>query len=128
MSGRPAKVTNEGGITMADVMVDSAGVKELEITVNGKVGTVVYRELSYWEKNLALSAATEYYQDETGGLRSRFHLETYVEECLLKMIQQAPFPVNHMVLRGMRRVVGEQLATIIPPANDGGPSDAAKKE
>jgi len=128
MSGRPAKVTSEGGITMADVVVDDANVKELTIEINGKTGTVVYKDLTYWEKNLALSAATEYYQDETGNLRSRFHIEVYVEECLKRMITQAPFPVNVLVLRKLRREVGEQLAVIIPSAVESGISAATKKE
>jgi len=118
MAGRPTRVVNEGGLTMADVMAETSGVKELVVEINGKTGTIVYRDLSFWARNLALSSATEYYADETGSLRTKFHIEVYYEECLKHMIVQAPFPISAMVLRGMSREAGDQLVQIVPHPQD----------
>lgn len=129
MAQRPARVVNDGGLTLADVMAETSGVKELVIEVGSKTGRIVYRDLTFWERNLALSAATEYFADETGAMRTKFHLETYYEECLRHMIVQAPFPINTVTLRGMSREVGEQLLAIVPhPMDWAAKAEATKKE
>jgi len=126
---KPARVVQEGSLTLADVMAETSGVKELVIRVGDKTGTIVYRDLSFWERNLALSAATEYYSDEAGNMRTRFHLESYYEECLKRMIEQAPFTINLITLRGMSREVGDQLVTIVPhPMDWAAKAEATKKE
>lgn len=120
-------------LTAADVAEAASESKTALVTLGDKRAEITYRPLTWWERNRCISAATEYVveKDEKGRdtLKTRFHMETYYEEALRVMLQEAPFPINTVVLRNLPVELGIQLETLVPnPLDFQREVAAAKKE
>lgn len=96
------------------MMRAAQGEKTAILVVGGVEHTVRYRPLSYMEKTDCLSRATEYLEGPNGVPVMKFHLDLYQEECLLRMLLDAPFPITPNVLKELSIEVGEAVAALVP--------------
>lgn len=127
MAGRKQKEFGE--LTSADIAGASEIVKTTEIVYGDKKAEVTYTVLKWWDKNRCVSEATEYFVDDKGTLRTRFHLEVYYEEALKVILRAAPFPINRIGIRNLPIEIGRQLETLVPnPIDIQAEVAAVKKE
>jgi len=78
---------------------------------NGKVWRFKYRELTWAEKNRALSAAGSIDENR----EAHFDLDKYQRMCLSKMLTETPFKEDITVaLIKLDHEVGDQLAELVP--------------
>jgi len=120
-------------LTAADMTQAATESRTTTLTLGNKRAEITYRPLTWWERNRCISASTEYIVEKDAKgidtLKTRFHMETYYEEALKVMIQEAPFPATTIALRNLPVEIGRQLEALVPSALDF-QSDvvAAKKE
>jgi len=85
--------------------------KEKAIRHNGKIWRFKYRELTWAEKNRAISAAGSIDENKVG----HFDVDKYNRVCLSKMLTETPFKEDlGIALIKLDPEVGNQLAELVP--------------
>ena len=108
------------------MVVNGRKVKYTEVNIewDGKESLVRMKKLSFGEM-LDLNQLSAKVNYGGTGAQITFDARSMSENCLLKGIMEAPFPVNMQTIRDLDKEIGEYLVTVFNELNSPAP---AKKE